>query len=104
MGSMVMEAGFAIAAPADGDPDAGIEALTIPAGEAAVAIHRGPYDGLPATFEAVEAWVRSEGRSPGGPPMELYLTDPGEHPDPQTWETQVVLPVARRVAGWRMGA
>ena len=93
MGSMVMEAGFAVAAPADGDPDAGIEALTIPAGEAAVAIHRGPYDGLPATFEAVEAWVRSEGRSPSGPPMEIYLTDPGEHPDPQTWETQVVLPV-----------
>lgn len=58
-----------------------------------VAIHRGPYDGLPATFQAVEAWVREEGRSPGGPPMEIYLTDPGEHPDPATWETQVVLPV-----------
>ena len=94
MGSMVMEAGFAVAVPADGDPDAGIEALTIPAGEAAVAIHRGPYDGLPATFQAVETWVRGEGRSPSGPPMEIYLTDPGEHPDPQTWETQVVLPVA----------
>lgn len=93
MGSFVMEAGFAIAAPADGDPDAGIEALTIPGGEAAVTIHRGPYDGLPAAFAAVEAWVRNEGRSPSGPPMELYLTDPGEHPDPQTWETQIVLPV-----------
>jgi AraC family transcriptional regulator len=88
MGSFVMEAGFAIAAPA-----AGIEALTIPAGEAAVAIHRGPYEGLPAAFAAVEAWVRDEGRSASGPPMELYLTDPGEHPDPETWETQLVLPV-----------
>jgi AraC family transcriptional regulator len=94
MGSFVMEAGFAIAAPADGDVDAGIEALTIPAGEAAVAIHHGSYDGLPATFEAIEAWVRSEGRSPSGPPMELYLTDPGERPDPATWETEVVLPIA----------
>jgi AraC family transcriptional regulator len=93
MGSMVIEAGFAVTTPADGDPEAGIEALTVPAGEAAVAIHRGPYDGLPATFETVEAWVRAEGRSPSGPPMEIYLTDPGEHPDPATWETQVVLPV-----------
>jgi AraC family transcriptional regulator len=94
MGSFVMEAGFAVAAPADGDPEAGIEPLTIPAGEAAVAIHRGPYDGLPRTFEVVESWVRDEGRSVGGPPMENYLTDPGEHPDPATWETEVVLPLA----------
>jgi AraC family transcriptional regulator len=94
MGSFLMEAGFAVASPADGDPEAGIEALAIPAGEAAVAIHRGPYDGLPATFQAMESWVRDEGRSAGGPPMELYLTDPGEHPDPQTWETEVVLPLA----------
>jgi len=94
MGSMVMEAGFAIASPADGDPEAGIEPLVIPAGEAAVAIHRGPYDGLPQTFQAMESWVRAEGRSAGGPPMENYLTDPGEHPDPATWETEVVLPLA----------
>ena len=94
MGSMVMEAGFAIASAADGDPDAGIEPLTIPAGEAAVAIHRGPYDGLPRTFEAMESRVRDEGRSVGGPPMEIYLTDPGEHPDLETWETEVVLPLA----------
>jgi len=35
-----------------------------------------------------------EGRSVGGPPWEIYLTDPGERPDPQTWETQIILPLA----------
>jgi AraC family transcriptional regulator len=25
--------------------------------------------------------------------METYLTDPGEYPDPETWETEITQPV-----------
>jgi AraC family transcriptional regulator len=94
MGSLVIEGGVTIAEPAPGSPDDGIEALTIPAGPAAVAIHHGPYDTLPNTYRAIEDWVGDQDRSPGGPPREIYLTDPGERPDPETWETQIVQPLA----------
>lgn len=93
MGSMVLEAGVPIVAPPPEEPGDGIEAIVIPAGPAAVAIHRGPYEGLPQTYRAIEAWVREQGRSIGGPPWETYLTDPGEYPDPQAWETEVVQPI-----------
>jgi AraC family transcriptional regulator len=95
MGSLVIEGGVPLAAPAPAPdvPDAGIEALTIPAGQVAVTIHRGPYDSLPQTYQAVEAWIRDQGRSVNGPPWETYLTDPGEHPDPETWETEIVQPI-----------
>jgi len=93
MGSLVMEGGVSTTEPADGVPDAGIEALTIPAGQAAVAIHRGPYETLSETYQAIEAWIQAEGRTVAGPPWETYLTDPGEHPDPATWETEIVQPI-----------
>ncbi len=93
MGSLVVEGGVTIAAPPEEDPGDGIEALTIPAGRAAVAIHRGPYDGLEQTHQAIEAWIRAEDLTVAGPSWETYLTDPGDHPDPETWETEIVYPV-----------
>jgi AraC family transcriptional regulator len=94
MGSLVIEGGIPTVEPAAGEPGAGIETLTVPAGPAAVAIHHGPYDSLPETYQAIEAWIAEEGRAAGGPPWETYLTDPGEHPDPETWETEVVQPIS----------
>ncbi len=93
MGSLVIEAGVSIAAPPPGPVDAGIEVLTIPAGPAAVSIHHGPYEQLLDTYRAMEAWIEGEGRSVAGPPWETYLTDPGEHPDPATWQTRIVQPI-----------
>ena len=93
MGSMVIEGGVPVAALPAEDPGDGIETLTIPAGPAAVTVHYGPYDRLPETYAEVEAWVREQGRSVAGPPWETYLTDPGERPDPETWETEIVQPV-----------
>jgi AraC family transcriptional regulator len=93
MGSFLVEAGMTIAAPPDGDPGDGIEVLTIPAGRAAVAVHRGPYERLAGTHSAIESWIRNENLSTAGPPWEAYVTDPGDHPDPETWETEVVHPV-----------
>jgi AraC family transcriptional regulator len=94
MGSLVLEGGVPLMAPPPGEPDEGMEALTIPAGPAAVTIHRGPYDTLPDTYRALEAWLDREGRERNGPPREVYLTDPGDHPDPATWETEVIQPLA----------
>lgn len=94
MSSVVIEGGVQIAAPAPGDPSAGIEPLSLPSGKAAVTVHKGPYDTLPDTYQAIETWLEKEGHQRGGPPYEIYLTDPGEHPDPETWETRIVQPLA----------
>jgi AraC family transcriptional regulator len=94
LGSLVIEGGVQLAAPAPTPTEDGIEAITIPGGPAAVAIHHGPYDGLVETYAAIEEWLENEGREAGGPPWEVYLTDPGEYPDPQTWQTEVIQPLA----------
>ena len=94
MGSLVLEGGMPLAAPVPGPMEGGMEALTIPAGPAAVTVHHGPYDTLPETYRALEAWLEREGRKAGGPPREVYVTDPGEHPDPATWQTEIIQPLA----------
>lgn len=86
-----LEAGLPVAPGAIGKGDIKLGAL--PAGPAASTIHTGPYDGLGAAHEALQAWVGSNGASPGGAPWEVYLTDPGEVPDPADWKTQVFLPI-----------
>lgn len=93
MGSLLIEGGVPVAAPHTVESGEEIEALTLPAGRAAVAIHRGPYDRLPATYQAIEEWISGKGLAAAGPPREVYLTDPGERPDPETWETQIIQPI-----------
>jgi AraC family transcriptional regulator len=93
MGSLVIEGGITIAEPPATPLSDGIEALTVPAGRVAAAIHRGPYDGLPESYQEIEKWMRDQGLSAAGAPWETYLTDPGERPDPATWETEIVQPV-----------
>ncbi|MET0426422.1 MAG: AraC family transcriptional regulator [Actinoplanes sp.] len=93
MGALVIEGGVPIAEPPATPLSDGIEALTIPAGRAAVAIHRGPYDSLPESYQEIEKWLRDQQLSAAGAPWETYLTDPGERPDPATWETEIVHPV-----------
>ena len=58
-----------------------------PGGEAAVAVHRGPYDRLNEAYEAIGAWMASHHRGSAGHTWEIY-GDPT--PDPQDTETTVV--------------
>ena len=74
-------AGFVVAAPITGDghvvPD------ELPAGEAAVTMHVGPYEGLSDAYQAVQAWIEREAREPAGKTWEEYLDGP-ETPPEQT--------------------
>jgi len=93
MGSLVIESGITIAGPPPTELSDGIDALALPAGRAVVAIHHGPYDRLPESYQEIEKWMRDQGLSAAGAPRETYLTDPGEHPDPATWQTEIIQPV-----------
>lgn len=91
-GLVTIEAGIPLVAPAPGSGE--IEAGFLQEGPAAVAVHGGPYDQLKETYAAIERWVQGEGAEVAGPPWEIYVTDPGDHPDPNDWRTEVYWPIA----------
>src|SRR3954452_8295786 len=66
-----------------------IHPLLIPAGPAAVTIHRGPYQELGRAHEALGAWCQEHGREMVAC-YERFITDPGEILDPADYETEVI--------------
>jgi effector-binding domain-containing protein len=86
-----VEAGF----PVDGPISAahGVTPSELPAGQVVEAMHVGPYDTLPQTYEEVGAYMNERGLSPSSDMWEVYLSDPEREPDPATWRTQVFWPV-----------
>ncbi|MCR9159220.1 MAG: GyrI-like domain-containing protein [Nannocystaceae bacterium] len=65
----------------------------LPGGTALTTIHIGPYDTLPTAYGALQARMKDDALRPSGAPWEVYLTDPGEVPDPADWKTQVFWPI-----------
>lgn len=64
----------------------------IPARTVAMAVHKGPYDSIDETYEALWTWVAEHGYEVIGPPEEAYLTDPAEAP-PEEYLTQISFPI-----------
>jgi effector-binding domain-containing protein len=64
-----------------------VYALETPAGEAAVAVHRGPYNRLKEAHNAIEQWMVANRRESAGHSWEIY-GDP--RPDPADTETTVM--------------
>jgi effector-binding domain-containing protein len=64
-----------------------VYATETPTGEAAVAVHRGPYNRMNEAYEAIERWMAANGRKSAGHTWEIY-GDPT--PDPSETETTIV--------------
>jgi hypothetical protein len=64
-----------------------VYATETPEGEAAVAVHRGPYDRLSDAYDAIDRWMVANSRESAGHTWEIY-GDPT--PDPADTETTVV--------------
>jgi effector-binding domain-containing protein len=60
------------------EPPEGVEMRVLEGGSVATATHRGPYDQVGPTYEALTAWIPAHGHDFGGPPREFYLNDPYE--------------------------
>jgi len=80
-----IEAGVEIGGPFESD-DRTIVCTTTPAGRAARAVHRGPYNEMSAAHSAVLEFCRQRGYQLAGPSWEMY----GDwHEDPSQLETEV---------------
>ena len=64
-----------------------VYATETPGGEAAVAVHRGPYNRLDEAYKAIDEWMAANRRKSAGQTWEIY-GDPT--PDPADTETTVV--------------
>jgi effector-binding domain-containing protein len=63
-----------------------VVASSLPAGQVARTVHRGPYAGLGAAHKAVLEWCAAQARRPAGPRWEVY----GPHrDDPAELRTEV---------------
>ena len=76
----------------------------LPAGKYASVLYTGPYDGLMAANGVLIDWAKNKGiQWDGGTSekgdtfasrLENYITDPGDEPDPNKWETEVAIKMA----------
>jgi effector-binding domain-containing protein len=64
-----------------------VYATETPGGEAAIAVHRGPYDRMNEAYVAIDNWMVANRRQSAGHAWEIY-GDPT--PDPADTETTVV--------------
>jgi effector-binding domain-containing protein len=65
----------------------------LPAASVARTIYHGPYEGLPAAWPQLDAWIVAQGRTAGPSLWESYVTDPASNPDPATWLTELTRPL-----------
>jgi len=86
-----IEAGLMVKSPIT--PDGVVKPSELPGGPAVMAVHAGPYEGLKATYDALEAWIARSSRTASGGPWEIYLTDPSAEPDPGKWLTEIIWPL-----------
>ena len=69
------------------EPAGEVYATETPAGEAAIVVHRGPYDRMNEAHDAIRKWMAANRRDSAGHSWEIY-GDPT--PDPADTETTVV--------------
>ncbi len=87
-----LEVGFSV----DGDvePDGEVVPGSLPGGTAGRLTHLGGFEGLPASWNRLEAWMRAQGLSPAEAHWEFYVTQPSPDMDPAELRTELVWPIA----------
>ena len=89
---------FELGVPVDGAVVASgrVRPGELPAATVARATHRGPYEGLPASWGEFQAWMAARGLEPAPDLWEVYATGPHSDPDPAGWRTELFRPLVDR--------
>ncbi|PKO20778.1 MAG: hypothetical protein CVU38_18285 [Chloroflexi bacterium HGW-Chloroflexi-1] len=61
--------------------------------DAASVVHVGSYDRIAGAYRALTAWTQANGYRSGGPNREIYLHGPESETDPNSYVTELQLPV-----------
>ncbi|WEO76299.1 GyrI-like domain-containing protein [Cryobacterium sp. SO2] len=85
-------AGFPVAATAQATE--GVAVTTLPDGPAVATVYVGPYNGMTRTYDEIAAWLQAEKLTPRPDMWEEYLSGPDTDPNPATWQTRIVFPLA----------
>ena len=86
-----LAAGFPVDADSARGLGNGVEIVELPGGPAAVGVHVGSYETLPAAWREVQTWFAGSGARMRGDFLEVYLSDPSD--EPSLNETRLVLPI-----------
>ena len=78
MQDLDIEIGFFFDKALEGRGD--VKPVVYPAMAIASAMHKGPYDTLNVTYDALNAWIKEQGDEPTGVVFEFYLNSPQEVP------------------------
>jgi effector-binding domain-containing protein len=85
------ELGIKVGSPVT--PAGRVEPGELPATRVARAIYTGPYEGLPAAWDAFIGWMNANGHK-GAPSLwELYSVGPQSTPDSAEWRTELNRPL-----------
>lgn len=84
--------GFPVATPIAAAGE--VVPFELPGGRVVTGTHVGPYEALERTYGELLAWVQAQGLELAAGMWESYLSDPGAEPDPSTWRTLIVWPLA----------
>jgi len=78
-----------------GPDERGLGIKKVEAAEVAATMHKGPYDQVGTTYDALAGWIAENGYEIVGPSEEVYLSDPGKTA-PEELLTEIRFPVKKR--------
>ena len=69
------------------------EAGMLESGDVLKAIHLGPYEKLEESYIQIQTMMENEGLESRSGHWEQYVTDPGDEPDSNKWQTDIYWPI-----------
>jgi effector-binding domain-containing protein len=88
--SAPIEICWPVASPFEGTGE--VYGTELPAGPAAVTVHRGPYAQIGPAYHTLSGWIQDHGHELAGGPREVYLTDPAKVEEAD-YQTEVQWPI-----------
>ena len=61
--------------------------------QCAITEHTGSYESMEEGHTAIRNWMEERGLLPGGPPVEIYVTDNNNADLPEKWKTRICYPM-----------
>ncbi|MBN2247995.1 MAG: GyrI-like domain-containing protein [Coriobacteriia bacterium] len=82
-------------APESEPDERGVGIKQVQGMQVVTAIHKGPYDSVLPTYQALWAWIEDNGYELAGPPAERYLNGPDDVASPDEYLSEIIMPIIK---------